>query len=307
MARIAVTGASGFVGSAVVDELLRRGHRPVALVRPGSRLRQDQIELVRGDLFDDGLETAIRGADAVVHLVGIILENRSKAVTFERIHVEGTRRVIEAMQRTGVRRLVHMSALGTRRNAVAAYHQSKWQAEELVRQSGIDATIIRPSLIHGPRGEFMRMVAAWAKGKAPPFLFMPYFGRGILGTGGAGLLQPVHVDDVARLFVDCIERPDTTGEVHEIGGPDRLTWPELHRISARAVVGREKLVAAIPVWWAKVLTAIIPERLLGTNRSQVLMSQEDNTCDITALATRFGWTPRPFAASLAEYAKSIGR
>jgi NADH dehydrogenase len=307
MARIAVTGASGFVGSAVIDELVRRGHRPIALLRPGSIPRRDAIEIVRGDLFTGDLDALVRGTDAVVHLVGIILEHRSKGITFERIHIEGTRRLIEAMQRTGVRRLVHMSALGTRPNAVAPYHQSKWQAEELVRSSGFDATIIRPSLIHGPTGEFMRMVAAWARGKAPPFLFMPYFGRGLLGTGGAGLLQPVHVDDVARLFVDCVDRPDTAGRTFEIGGPDCLTWPQLHRISARAIVGRERLVAAIPVWWAKVLTAIVPERLLGTNRSQVLMSQEDNTCDIAPLVTRFGWTPRPFASSLAEYARSIGR
>jgi NADH dehydrogenase len=307
MARIAVTGASGFVGSAVIDELFRRGHHPVALRRSGSKPLRNDIDTVHGDLFDDGVDIVVRNADAVVHLVGIILEDRAKGVTFQRLHVDGTDQVIRAMQRAGVRRLIHMSALGTRSDAAAAYHQTKWLAEERVRSSGLDATIVRPSLIHGPRGDFMRMVAMWARGKALPFLFMPYFGRGLLGLGGAGLLQPVHVDDVARVFVDCVEQSDTGGQTIEIGGPDRLTWPQLHRVSARAIVGRPRMVAAIPVWWAKVLTAIVPEQLLGANRSQVLMSQEDNTCDIAPLVARFGWTPRGFEASLAAYARSIGR
>src|SRR4029079_943824 len=124
---------------------------------------------------------------AVIHLVGIIMERRHKRVTFERIHFEGTHSIVDAAQRNGIRRYLHMSALGTRHDAVSTYHRTKYAAEEYVRASGLDWTIFRPSLIHGPRGEFIQMEAAWARYKAPPFLFMPYFGRGFFGRGGAGM------------------------------------------------------------------------------------------------------------------------
>ena len=80
----------------------------------------------------------------------------------------------------------------------------------------------------------MQMEAKWARGAAPPFLFMPYFGAGFMGWGGAGKLAPVYVGDVARAFVDALEKPNAIGEVYPIAGPDQLTWPELHRTCAKA-------------------------------------------------------------------------
>ena len=96
------------------------------------------------------------------------------------------------------------------------------------------------------------MEANWARGKAPPFLFMPYFGAGALGRGGAGKLQPVYVKDVARAFVQSLASPATIGEVYPLGGPDRLTWPELHRISlSRNVLAAllEAAIAAVYLEW----------------------------------------------------------
>src|SRR5206468_414885 len=120
----------------------------------------------------------------------IIMEKPSKGITFERIHFEGAKNVIDAAVRNGVRRFVHMSALGVRADAVSTYHRTKFAAEQYLRASGLDWTIFQPSLIHGPRGEFMRMEALWARGMLPPFLFMPYFGGGFMGWRGAGKLQP---------------------------------------------------------------------------------------------------------------------
>ena len=116
-----------------------------------------------------------------------------------------------------------MSALGSRPDAVATYHRTKFEAESYVRASGLDWTIFRPSLIHGPRGEFMTMEAGWARGRRAPFLFMPYFGGGLLGRRDGGLVQPVYVRDVARAFADALENPATIGEVYLIGGPDAMS------------------------------------------------------------------------------------
>src|SRR3954465_860627 len=193
-----VTGASGFVGEAVVEELLERGYEVNALVhrRPivsgGGR-----VHSIDGDLFDPKLlERGMRGASAVIHLVGIIFEHRYSGITFQRMHFDGTRAVVDAAKVAGVKRFVHMSALGTRMDAASDYHKSKFAAEQYVRASGLDWTIFRPSMIHGAKGEFMEMVNKWVHKKAPPFFAMPYF-KG-QKRGGSPQIQPIFVKDVAR-------------------------------------------------------------------------------------------------------------
>ncbi|HSU69255.1 MAG TPA: NAD(P)H-binding protein [Tepidisphaeraceae bacterium] len=303
--RVFVTGGSGFVGSHILKELANRGFQANALVHRGSLPASGSVNVVQGDLFAPPvLDSGLRGCDAVIHLVGIIMEKPSKGVTFERIHFEGTRAVVDAAKRNGIRRYIQMSALGTRPNAVSTYHQTKWKAEEYLRASGLDWTILRPSLIHGPGG-FMTMEAKWARKSAPPFLVMPYFGKGLLGTGGAGLLQPVFVDDVSRAFVDAIENPSTIHKTYDLAGSDRLTWPELHHLTARAVVGHSRLAAPLPAWLAKALANVGLGPLLGFSRDQVIMSQENNTGDTEPFICDFGWTPRGFDQSLREYASHL--
>jgi NADH dehydrogenase len=305
--RVFVTGGSGFVGHAVIDELVCRNYQVTAL--SGRRKIDDHggaVRVVKGDLFNArALDDGMAGVDAVIHLVGIIVEKRSKGITFEHIHFEGTKAVVDATRRNNVKRYVHMSALGTRPDAVSNYHKTKYRAEQYVRASGLDWTIFRPSLIHGPKGEFMQLEAKWARHKVPPFLFMPYFGAGPLGRGGAGKLQPVYVNDVARAFVDTLEKPQTIGEIYPIAGPDQLTWPQLHRAVAEAVVGNRRWTMALPSWYAKIVTSIAPSGLLPFNRDQVIMSQEDNTADTTKLTEHFGWELHPFESTLRSYAKQM--
>ncbi len=305
--RIFVTGASGFVGGAVVAKLLARDYSVNALVRDGKlKATAERVNIIEGDLFDPkALEDAMRGCDAVIHLVGIIAERPGMGVTFEKVHVEGTRAVVESATRTGVSRYLHMSALGTRADAVSEYHLTKFRAEEIVRSSSLAWTIFRPSLIHGPSGEFTQMEAAWARGKSAPFLFMPYFGAGIFGRGGAGMLQPVYVKDVARAFVDAIEKPQTVHKTYDLAGAERVTWPPLHRAFAEAVIGRPRPVAAIPAWYARLLTRVIPRSLLPFNRDQVIMSQEDNTGQTRPFIHDFGWEPAGFSVALNEYAGQL--
>ena len=305
--RVFLTGGSGFVGTAVIEELLARGYGVNALLNRGElKVTGDAVRIIKGDLFaTPELREGMSGCDAVIHLVGIIAERPSKGVTFERIHFQGAKNVVDATVASGVRRYVHMSALGTRPDAVSNYHKTKYRAEEHVRASGLEWTIFRPSMIHGPRGELTQMLAKWSRRSAPPFLFMPYFGAGPLGRGGAGMLQPVHVKDVARAFVDALENPKTIGEIYPLGGSERLTWPELHHTASEAIVGKRRAVAALPAWYAKAITYVTPSFLLPFNRDQVVMSQEDNTCDLAKLTDDFGWQPRPFRESFREYAKQL--
>jgi NADH dehydrogenase len=272
-------------------------HRPISAAG---------VQSFTGGLFDDAaLDTGMRDCSGVIHLVGIIAEQPGKGITFDRIHFQGTQRVVDAARRAGIRRFVQMSAIGARPDAPAEYHRTKFKAEQYVRESGLEWTIIRPSMIHGPRGEFMRMEAGWARGKKLPFFFMPYFGRGILGLGGAGKLQPVFVDDVARAFVESLEDPKKIGEVYLLGGPDQLSWPQMHRMIAEIVAGHPRPVIAVPAWYAKAIATIVPGRLLPFNRDQVLMSQEDNVCDLAKFESAFGWIPRRLQETLKAYQAEI--
>ena len=141
--KVLVTGATGFVGGEIVRELHQAGHSICFLARnPGDRCAQELIshyaaEIKTGNVLEaESLTGAVSGVDAVIHLVGIISEAGES--TFENVHTRGTQNMIAAAQKAGVKRFIHMSALGTRPNAVSRYHKSKWAAEEAVRQSGLD-------------------------------------------------------------------------------------------------------------------------------------------------------------------------
>src|SRR5262249_36273847 len=126
-ARVFVTGGSGFVGAAVIEELIARGYSVSALShRRAVAEHGGRVHTVIADLFDTAaLEQAMRGCAAVIHLVGIIMERPAQGITFERIHVEGTQSVVDAARRAGERRYIHMSALGTRPAALSNYHKTK--------------------------------------------------------------------------------------------------------------------------------------------------------------------------------------
>lgn len=319
ISKVMVTGATGFVGRNIVRELLSRGLKPVCIVRNPEKLYKqhphastDRFTTVVGSLSDsNALQQAAQQSQAIIHLVGIIIERRLKGQTFHKIHVEGTRKILEAAKQAGVRRYAHMSALGSRPNGVAKYHQTKWAAEELVRKSGLAWTIFRPSLIHGPEGEFMQLIKKFVCGLNPPVI--PYFGT------GKARLQPVSVKDVAYCFVESLFREQTIGQAYELGGPRRYSWVELYN-ACRALMPcarRWKPIVSQPVPVAKAIAALsAPVLSLGElvvpslglfrfDAGQVQMSQEDNICDQTVAENTFGIQMRDFETELSSYADQI--
>lgn len=316
---VMVTGATGFVGRRIVRELLVRGMTPVCLVRsPDKLLRQhphvspDRLSTVVGSVSDpDALREAASRSQAAIHLVGIIIARRLKAQTFARVHTQGTRNVVDAARDAGIKRFVHMSALGARAGAVSAYHQTKWTAEEYVRESGLDWTVFQPSLIHGPDGELMRLLKRFVCGWTPPVI--PYFGSGL------AKLQPISVKDVAHCFAESLSRTETIGRTYPLGGPKTYSWIELYNTCRALMPGAKswKPLVSQPVPVAKLIAAVsaapmaVAELLapsIGMFRfdaGQVQMSQEDSVCDHTIAEQAFGVRMRSFEDELSMYADQI--
>jgi NADH dehydrogenase len=248
------------------------------------------------------LDTGLAGADAVVHLVGIIREAGEQ--TFENIHVEGTRQVLSRAESAGVRQFVHMSALGAKAESGSHYLTTKFAAEGLVRQSGLNWTIFRPSVIFGPNGEFTKMVADFARGKSFPYAFMPYFGTGLVGYTPRKL-QPIDVADVARAFADAVDRPtDFAGQTVNLVGSQVVDWRQLYQVIGEAVTPSPRPMVGLPVWYAKVLASVLPAGWLPFNKSQVVMAGEDNISDVAETERQLGWRPKAFAAAFRDYARN---
>ncbi len=309
-APVAVTGATGFIGRYLTQALVERGRPVRALARDARKAgrvlpQSDQVEIVEGDIFDAAsLDELCAGAGAVVHLIGIRCEKRP-AVTFERLHVEATKNAISAAKRAEISRYLQMSALGTRPEARSAYHQTKFAAEQAVRASGLDWTIIRPSLVIGPDGEFLQMARGWATGDEQPYLFMPYFESPrammkeapIPGTSEKPVVQPVMVEDVAEAFCRAIEREDAIGEVYPIGGPTRYEWPEMLEEIRKTIPGKARPVWGIPAEvgeiTARVASIVRMDQLLPFCLSDVQMASEDNACSNARLVADLDLAPRP--------------
>ena len=320
---IAVTGATGFVGRHIVAALASAGHQVRALIRDPAKAektldRADGITLVRGDVLDARcLADLVTGADAVIHAVGIRREVRPK-VTFDRMHTTATARVVDAARHAGVRRIVHMSALGTRANAPTAYYRTKFESETIVRRSTLDWTILRPSIIHGPDGEFIGMVRDWVLGRAAPRVFIPYFARTELTDTFpprprlvSALVQPVHVDDVALAALRCLERSESIGEVIPLVGAESIDWPTMLGTlrDAMPMGNRHMRIVGIPsqaaVGMARAARAIGMANALPFGEGEPVMGAEDNTASPARARILLGVDAGSFAEGVRAYAGAL--
>jgi NADH dehydrogenase len=302
--KVFVTGATGFVGREVVRQARQGGHSLRILARdPSARAVREVVlvsaaEVYAGDVVDARtLESGFQGMDAVIHLVGIISEvGRS---TFENIHTEGTQNIVTAARGSGVKRFLHMSALGTRPGAASRYHRTKWASEEIVRRSGFDYTIFRPSLIYGPKDHFVNLFSRLAR-------FSPVLP--VMGSTQARF-QPVSVEVVAAAFVRALNEPKSINQTFDLCGPETFTFPELLD-QILAVTRRKRLKLHIPLALARCQAAFLELLFSGIlrkasplNRDQLIMLQEDNVGDYRKAEEMFGLTQRPFGERIGEYLK----
>lgn len=232
-ARIAITGAAGFIGSHLASCLRSEGHNLVLL---GRRNREGANNFVTADLTDAAiLASAFSGCDAVAHCAGINRELGSQ--TYRRVHIEGTRNVVTAAQQAGVKRIVLMSFLRARPACGSAYHESKWEAEEIVRKSGLDYTIIRAGVVYG-RGDHMLDHLSHALYTFPVFAMVGFEEKAI---------RPLAVEDLVTVMRVALLQDRLKSKTLAVTGPEELHLSEAVRRVAN-VTGKSALMVRAPVW-----------------------------------------------------------
>lgn len=296
---VLVTGASGFVGRHICAELVKVGHPVRGLVRqvPVRKNRVEGVEYIRGvDVADVVTLTPemFKDADAIIHLVGIIAEVKRRGQTFQRIHVEGTRNVVDEAKRAGFDgRLVYMSAIGSALNAPAEYSRTKYQAERIVIGSEFPYTIFRPSLVIGPDGEFVAQMKDLVLRRGP---FIPVPGPGF------NLFQPVWIDDLVQCVAKSLVMGETINQIYETGGATQLSFNELLKGFAKSLGKPKKplLHAPIPLLYA---AAAVMEKILTrppVTRDQLKNLERDNITTSQDIKELFHVNPLGFDQMLAK-------
>ncbi len=267
--KIAITGGTGFVGRNAARSLAGEGHEVVLIAR-GIDRTDPSIRQLGGSQFVgiglddvDSLARAFAGAKLVVHCAGI---NREIGVqTYQRVHVEGTRHVVEAARRAGVDKVILLSFLRARPNCGSGYHESKWAAEEIVRGSGLDYTVLKCGVIYG-KGDHMLDHLSHGFYTFPIFAFVGFRDKPI---------RPNAVEDIARIIKAASLNGALSRRTVAVLGPEELTLRQAVRRVA-GVVGKRPLMFPMPVWFHYILGWFV-ERLMTVplvSTAQVQMLSE---------------------------------
>jgi uncharacterized protein YbjT (DUF2867 family) len=296
-----ITGANGYIGSHLVRRLVEQGDAPRCLVRDVNRAKTilpvDKVELVQGDTTKpETLTEAVRGVDTIVHAAFITADRKALSEDFyNRTNVQGTANLVKAAQQAGVKRIIVISGLGTKPDKPGSYMQGRYLAEQSVIKSGLNWTIIRPSVLFGEGAPFIKGLTDLIR-TAP---VVPLIG------GGKVMFQPIYVEDVVTVIIKVLEDPQrTNGHIYTIGGPEYYSFSQIFDILLRAMhTTRPKVYAPTPLVGigAAVMEAVLPRPPL-TKAAMALFSF-DNTTDLNSVERDFGFKPLSFA----QYMEDAGR
>ena len=259
MKKVLVLGGTGFVGRHVCEQLNRLGIRATVPTRRLARAQTVQmlplVDVIEADIHDRAtLQRLVAGHDAVVNLVAILHGSEQR---FEQVHVQLVQTLAEAMQASGVRRLVHISALGAHPDGPSRYQASKARGEAVLAQSGLDVTVLRPSVIFGADDRFLNLFAK-LQGLLP---LVPL-------AGADTRFQPVWVGDVAQAVVRCLRSPETIGQTYECTGATTYTLAELVSLAGE-LSGNPRPVLGLPralAYFQALFMELLPgEPLLSTD------------------------------------------
>ena len=280
---ILLTGGTGYVGSHLLARLRQRGEPVRVLSRDPARHQQlatGNVGLAQGDVTDPAsLREAMQGVDSVIHLVAIIRE-RPGGVTFERINYGGTVNIVDAARAAGVRRIVYQSALGAHPDPKLPYFDTKYRAEQYVRQSGLDYTILRPSVIFGEGDEFVNKLAGLIR---KPLFILPAPIVPVVGDGSTPF-SPVWIGDFVEAVVGVLDDPAFDGQVYEIGGPRRITYEQMMD-EIMEVTGIKRVKIHVPVALMKppvlIMDKVLPNPPVAIEQLKMLALDNSTTDNAT--------------------------
>jgi uncharacterized protein YbjT (DUF2867 family) len=272
ISQVCVIGGSGFVGRHICQQLAARGYRVRVPTRDRERAKElillPTVDVVRGDVHDPAaLAAVVRGCDAVINLVGVLHDARGRR-GFAAAHVELARKLVAACRETGVRRLLQMSALAAGTDAPSAYLRSKGEAEVIVRESGLDWTIFRPSVIFGPEDSFLNLFAGLAR-------LLPV----LLLASPRARFQPVYAGDVAAAFVHALGDHGSIGRSYDLCGPRKYMLRDLVVWVCRTI-GRPRPVIGLnrPLSYCQAfLMELLPVKLM--TRDNIRSMEVDSVSD----------------------------
>jgi len=294
MKQVCVLGGSGFVGSAIVRQLSLAGYSVKVLTRRREASKHlillSDVAVLECDIMDDeALASALKGADAVINLIGIL--HNSKKASFKAIHAELPARLVKLCEKLGIKRLVHMSALQAAQEAPSAYLKSKAEGEAAVLRAhkNLEVTVFRPSIIFGRGDGFINLFATLVK-------LLPV----ILLAKPNAKFQPIYVEDVAQVFVAALDNIDTYGKAYDLGGPKVYTLRQLVAYVAntlgkkRPIIGLNNMLSYLQAFAMEFL----PVKLM--TRDNVRSMEVDSIC-VTSFPAFLDFQPVALEAIVPDY------
>ncbi len=296
---ILITGATGYIGRHLVARLVIQGEPPRCLVRDINRAKRllpaDKVELVRGATTSpDSLGAAVQGVDTIVHAAFLTADRKqSIANEYEKTNVQGTANLIKAAKNAGVKRIIEISGLGTKPDKPGSYMQGRYLAEKMLKESGLNWTIIQPSVLFGKNAPFIKGLADLIR-TAP---VVPLIG------GGKTRFQPIWVEDVVTVIIKVLEDPaGTTNRTYTIGGPAYYSFSQIIDVLLKTMNKQSiKVPAPLPFVCvgAAVMEAVLPKPPITT--AAMTLFTFDNTTDLKSVERNFGFTPMSFTTYMKEH------
>ena len=309
--RVALFGGSGFVGSYIIDQVIESGHLPRILVRSDSHnkiISPDKCEIVEGDITSkDAIMNVLEDAEAVIYNIGIIREFPRQGITYEKLHFEGAVSCMDAAADKGIKRFILMSANGVCPDGTG-YQKTKWMSEQYLKNTSLNWTIFRPSLIFGdPRGhdrpEFCTQLKKDLINLPIP---APLFYEGLIPFNARSFsMSPIHVRDVAGILVSSIEQENHYGKIVDLGGEKEVTWKKIIKIISNAY-GKKKWAVPAPLIAVKTVAAMLDRfSWFPVTRDQLTMLVEGNNCDSTKFFSENNIKPISFNSENLSYLKTL--
>ena len=296
---ILITWATGYIVRNLETRLVAQGERPRCLVRDFNRakymLPSGKVDLVTGETTSlTSLDAVVHGVDTIIHAAFLTADNKQSAGNeYEKTNVQGTANLIKVAKKAGIKRLIEISGLGTKPDKPGSYMQGRYLAEKMLKESGLDWTIIQPSVLFGKNAPFVKGLSDLIR-TAP---VVPLIG------GGKIKFQPIWVEDVVTIIIKVLEDPEhTTKRTYTIGGPEYYSFTQIIDVLLKTM-HKQRFKAPAPTPFVAMGAAVMEAVLAHPpiTKAAMILFTFDNVTDLQSVERDFGFTPMSFTTYMKEH------